>query len=673
VIHALVRLRWPIPLAIGFLALALAVAGNDQRPLSGVPLVWIALAGAALSTALYNGRSLVVRLLPDLSVNGLGLFRVAWALGLLHVLPFLRAAIHPAPFPRADQRNDAGVLDIGPAHWLASHPDVVRTIGDVTYAALILFAIGAFARLAYAVVAAGFAAHGMAAAMSQGLHDWGLPLVVILCLTAVPWGDGFGVDDVVRRLRGRPRRRRRSTYALAVWLPGFLLGTAWLAAAFAKLNHSGFAWISGGAVKYHFVSDARGAPVDWGLWIASHPTAAVVASAAGVLFEATFIFNVFFRNPLIRLGFGLSAASFFAGLYLFQGIRWEAWWILLLALLPWEPLAAGLRRLLPEYTVLVDSACPLCRRTARVLHGLDWFDRLTFVDANDEGERRRHAPSVDGKDALTHMIAVHKRRGTILRGCGAYLGISRSLPILAPLGLLVALPPIRSWAVRLYEGTASRRRRRCGEETCERGALPETLRQLVASSPRSLGVLPCILIAGVLVQQAVVSDRRIEKEPFLSNFPMYDFTYPSTREYDKTHLKLENFRFYRYDPTTRTRALLSPLNEISPEKGADGISQAFASVGQFNLVELARRRLLVKVFTKRLEESDVDPEQHADLLRLISGERTVSGESLTGLVLGAADEHRFDWQSGRFVTVQSGVALGVLNLATLELTKMGRD
>ena len=77
-------------------------------------------------------------------------------------------------------------MNVGPAHWLASHQGVTGAIAQVVVVTLFFFAIGAFARLAYVVVALGFAALGVAAAMAQGSHDWDLPLVVILCLIGMP-------------------------------------------------------------------------------------------------------------------------------------------------------------------------------------------------------------------------------------------------------------------------------------------------------------------------------------------------------------------------------------------------------------------------------------------------------------------------------------------------------
>src|SRR3954463_15799474 len=88
VVHELVRRRWPIALAVGIVALALAVAGHDSRAVVGAPLVLIVLAAAALFAALYLVRSWVAAHLPRLSPQGLGLFRIAWAFALFEVLPY---------------------------------------------------------------------------------------------------------------------------------------------------------------------------------------------------------------------------------------------------------------------------------------------------------------------------------------------------------------------------------------------------------------------------------------------------------------------------------------------------------------------------------------------------------------------------------------------------------
>jgi hypothetical protein len=149
-----------------------------------------------------------------------------------------------------------------------------------------------------------------------------------------------------------------------VWVPGFVLGTLFASAAYAKLAASGFAWISGAAVKYHWVIDAQDAPVEWGLWIASHHWAAVIMSFCGVFFEATFILSVLIDSPRWRMVFTSGGLALLAGFYLFQSVFWLPWWLVLVSFaIPWGAVSNlldshGLRR--------VDAGNGVTRTSSRV-------------------------------------------------------------------------------------------------------------------------------------------------------------------------------------------------------------------------------------------------------------------------------------------------------------------
>ena len=144
---------------------------------------------------------------------------------------------------------------------------------------------------------------------------------------------GAGIADV------RQPVRVATEYGLAVWIPGFAMGVAFLAAAFAKLDSSGLAWITGGAARYHFVTDAGQARVDWGLDVAANLWLAQLASFGAVTIEVLFILNILVSGWAMRLLFGIAAAGLLAGFLLFQGVFWPMWWVLLLAFLPWAPAA----------------------------------------------------------------------------------------------------------------------------------------------------------------------------------------------------------------------------------------------------------------------------------------------------------------------------------------------
>lgn len=198
--------------------------------------------------------------------------------------------------------------------------------------------------------------------------------LTLVCLLAAPWGDGWSVDAAWRRWRGGtavgvPSRR----YGFAVWIPGFVFGVAFLAAAWSKVE-DGPAWILNGTVRYHFVTDLNHALVSWGPWLTRDHRIAVALSAAAVVIEAALITASFTQSVILRLLLGLSAGSLLAGFALFQGLIWPAWWILLVSFLPWSWLRARHRAILPDVSlasrvqIFIVCALVLQQLVASVLH-----------------------------------------------------------------------------------------------------------------------------------------------------------------------------------------------------------------------------------------------------------------------------------------------------------------
>ena len=121
--------------------------------------------------------------------------------------------------------------------------------------------------------------------------------------------------------------------------------------------------------------------------------------------------------------------------------------------------------------VLIDGGCPLCRRTARLLHTLDWLDRLTFVDAIDGTSRERWAPGLDEAAVMREMYLVDET-GTHHAGYEGYLHLAAVVPVLWPFGVAGRLPGIRQAGRAAYRFIAARRARhgRCTDDVC--AALP---------------------------------------------------------------------------------------------------------------------------------------------------------------------------------------------------------
>jgi hypothetical protein len=129
-------------------------------------------------------------------------------------------------------------------------------------------------------------------------------------------------------------------YGFAPWALTVVLGVAFFAAAVSKVREGG-AWILNGTVKYHFVTDLDEALVSWGPILTSNHAVAVGASLLAVLVEAAVITAAFSRSVSYRAACGLASLAILSGFWLFQGVMWPGWWILLLGFLPWQWIRGG--------------------------------------------------------------------------------------------------------------------------------------------------------------------------------------------------------------------------------------------------------------------------------------------------------------------------------------------
>jgi predicted DCC family thiol-disulfide oxidoreductase YuxK len=123
--------------------------------------------------------------------------------------------------------------------------------------------------------------------------------------------------------------------------------------------------------------------------------------------------------------------------------------------------------MLPRLVVLFDGACPLCRRTVRVLGALDWLGRLRFEDATDAATRERLAPGLTEAAVLVEMYTIDPAGGRHA-GYDGYLWIARVVPLLWPVAVIGRVPGIRRLGHAIYRLVAANRirRGRCTDEIC---------------------------------------------------------------------------------------------------------------------------------------------------------------------------------------------------------------
>jgi hypothetical protein len=229
--------------------------------------------------------------------------------------------------------------------WLAAHPGIVVALRPVLLWTGVLFVLGVATRVAFAAFTLAALLWACVFTLSTTAHAIAALQVSLIALLASRWGDAWSVDALLRNLRGRPRTSTPlRAYGYSVWIPGFVLAVAFVAAAWSKVRQ-GPGWILNGTVKYHFVSDLEQAWVTWGPSLTRWHVVAVLMSAAAVIIEALVITGVFSTRYAYRAVLGCCAAGLLVGFALFQGIVWPAWWVLLLSFLPWHLIGGASTRL----------------------------------------------------------------------------------------------------------------------------------------------------------------------------------------------------------------------------------------------------------------------------------------------------------------------------------------
>jgi hypothetical protein len=323
-------------LAFGLIAaIAFALAVGERvlppRVAARVPLrdVFIRPGDAAASLLRW-----IVGRIPAGSAEQVAVFRIVFGFALLAL--FLDQRVGPASVLQST--NVLGTLH----QWLIAPfvraPFLTQWVLPWLLLWSVLFIAGAASRFSYLMLT--FGAFAWAALMTTrlGYHMVSALLVALPCLIPSRWGDAWSVDAWWRRrhLETPVKTTSPQEYGYTIWMPGVVVGVIFAAAAVAKLHESGIAWILNGTVKYHFLSDAASAPLDWGLRVGLYPTLAIALSFGAILIESTIVFGAFARRYLYRAIAGIAAVALLGGFGLFQGLFWPAWWLLLVSFLPWH-------------------------------------------------------------------------------------------------------------------------------------------------------------------------------------------------------------------------------------------------------------------------------------------------------------------------------------------------
>jgi len=118
--------------------------------------------------------------------------------------------------------------------------------------------------------------------------------------------------------------------------------------------------------------------------------------------------------------------------------------------------------------VLYDGMCRFCRSQIAILKRLDLMGRLHFVSLHDPSVAREF-PEIPFENLMREMVLVD-REGLVHGGAAALRVVSRRLPLLWPLALLLHIPcsqPLWNWLYRLIARNRYRIAGKCDEQgTC---------------------------------------------------------------------------------------------------------------------------------------------------------------------------------------------------------------
>lgn len=273
----------------------------------------------------------LLRGIPETTATTAGVFRIAFGICLLWFF-----SSHPENASALDATFNPlieGELHAAVFGWLRAHAYVADALMPWLLITGVAFTAGVFTRFSYALFVAGAVLWLFVATTHDSTHPHSTLGLTLVALLPSRWGDRLSIDSWRRREDSASGKR----YGYSMWVPGLVCGIAFAAAAWAKLTRGDIGdWILNGSVKYHFITDAHNAPVDWGLQLAGHPWLAVAASFGAVAVELLVISAAFSRSERYRMLMGGAAVGLLGGFFLFMGVFWPGWWILLLAFLPWQ-------------------------------------------------------------------------------------------------------------------------------------------------------------------------------------------------------------------------------------------------------------------------------------------------------------------------------------------------
>jgi predicted DCC family thiol-disulfide oxidoreductase YuxK len=422
--------------------------------------------------------------------TGLGIFRILFGLVVLQEIVFLiyfRHFIYD-PIPFLDQASPVVHLFLG--FWAIAAGCII--LGYHTRFA-------AIANYLLWVTFVGFTA------MWQDF-DGGFDQFMIgssLFMIFLPADRALSLDTLRAKLKysrpGHFHSPPTQVSVLAYYLPlAILMGFLYFDAAIHKLSAP--FWLNGMGSWLPPTMPYYMSPLDMS-WLLNRHWAESIIGYTLIAFQFAFLPLFWFKRarvPLLLIGLSFHIGIVLSlNIYPF-GFGMLVHYALLVPFAWWRNIHAFFAFSVPILTVFYDQECPLCQRTAIIVHH---FDVLGAIDFKGLQENARHYPALDAipeQTLLTDIYALDRNK-RLYAGVDTYIRILLAMRTTAPAGAILALPGIRHLARLCYRRIADKRTRVGCNEQCL-PAMPGANTPPALPYARAAGRLSRLMIIVCLLQ-----------------------------------------------------------------------------------------------------------------------------------------------------------------------------
>jgi predicted DCC family thiol-disulfide oxidoreductase YuxK len=359
-------------------------------------------------------------------------------------------------------------------------------------------------------------------------HQNLVPLYVLIVLCFTPCSDGWSIDRLWKIYQGRtvPDADRASpVYGWSRYACWVMIALPYVATGLSKLQDGGLFWWNPTNMRSNlYVDTLNPREFDWALSLHLAHAPDIFFSLMGLfaLFSEIFFGLVLFSRAARRIFPGL-AIIMHIGILLFQRILFLDLILLQLVFFDFTPIrkAIGVRLASKhgQLQVLYDGLCPLCRRTVRLLTGLDLFNRLEFldfrrVDLNDYN--RRLGLNLALRDLEEEMYIIFRRRA--YPGFYGYRRIALAVPAFWPLVPWLFLPGVSSLGSWVYGYVARNRLKlpRCASHCRVQPSEEGESAKVITTSEADQGFGYALAISGITVVALLCWFYRVEFYPLTS-------------------------------------------------------------------------------------------------------------------------------------------------------------